>query len=439
MMLAPTAKTRRHLGILAILVLAFLVRAAVVSWVGWNSVTFGDARDYLNTATHLCVSGEYPDRGNLPFFRAPGLPLMIAVGTLCHPADIWLIKLELIAIDVLGVLALFALARVVLMAEAPAHLAALAAAINPFFVAQVADVRSEPLFMLFMDAALLCFFMAQRRGWPASMATLALSGCSLALAALTRPSALIGIPFFAIAWFAGGRFNRQRVAGVVIFVVSAGAVMTPWVVRNAVATGELILVNDAGGYNVWRGTHPELQRLLGSATRDQYRARVRHFQTYTQARAAAKVDARASSPRERSHEWLRLALDRMREHPEEEIAILGANLARYWRPWLSSLEHSRIAVVLSAAWLLPLFVLGAAGLILLLRRDRQTATIVGAWLIVTWLAHAPFQVVMRFRISYADPVLLILASLALTELCRGPGPESRLESEARGGWRPELS
>src|ERR1019366_6970759 len=58
----------------AIFAFALGVRFAAIYWNGSNVVSFGDAPDYLATANSVCRDHLYPDRGNLPFFRAPLLP-----------------------------------------------------------------------------------------------------------------------------------------------------------------------------------------------------------------------------------------------------------------------------------------------------------------------------------------------------------------------------
>jgi len=419
--------------VLLILALTLILRLAAVSWVGWNRVAFGDARDYLSAAGQLCETGTYQTQGDLPFFRAPGLPFAIAAGTLCHPRQVWLVKVWLVLFDAATVLVVLALGRVLLRSEPLARLSALAAAVNPVFLDQATGVRTEPLFMLLLSAALLCFFTAWTRQGKKPVRLLVAAGGLLGLAALTRPSALIGIPFFAAAWLARGRPTRRRATGALALIAAATAALSPWVVRNALAYRELIVVNDAGGYAVWRGMHPEMQAILNSGNRAEYQARIEHFHNYTQAEAAAKVAARAATPATRSREWLALALGRARAHPAAAAAILGGNLGRYWRPWLNPLEHSRRAVGLSAAVLVPFLALGGAGLVLLLRRDRGTGLIVLSWIVVTWLARAPFQVVMRFRIPYTDPILLVLGVAALAELGRATGvyPHIRHRSSAR--------
>src|SRR5207245_4226732 len=104
------------------------------------------------------------------------------------------------------------------------------------FIDSVCDVRSEPLFMLFLTAAIWSL-LVHRDGR---------AGVATALAALTRPTALLCIPLFAL--YSG---RRRWVALIIASVLT----LAPWVMRNYLRYGELILVNDAAGYSVWHASH----------------------------------------------------------------------------------------------------------------------------------------------------------------------------------------
>lgn len=352
----------------AIFAIALVVRLVAIEATGAERVAFGDGLDYVASAQSLCTQHAYPVRGNLPFFRAPGLPFFIVGCTACHPNAVRAIKYGLAVCDALTcvlIAMLFRRAR---------WLAGLIAALNPFFIAAVCDVRSEPLFMLLMTAAIVAL-LGQRE---------ALSGVSLALAALTRPSALIAIPLFAL-------FRPKR--GVVL-LVAAALTLAPWTIRNWMRFHELIVVNDAGGYNLWRGSNPDLMRIEEMPGGDGYRA--------------AQLRFESSAPNATSKQLTRLAIAEMRMHPSETVAFTLRKAWLYWRPWLNPQEHPMPIVILSGIFNLALFILGFAGIA---RSPLRRATIV--FFVVMWLAHLPFQVVMRFRIPFTDPLLVGFAACGL--------------------------
>lgn len=216
----------------AIFGIALGVRLGAILWTGPSSVGFGDALDYLATADHVCREHAYPDRGSLPFFRAPLLPAFIAATTLCHPDHIANVKLGLALCDAATVVVVGELAWLLFASGAVATLAALLAALNPFFVLDVVDVRTEPLFMLLLTAALWLLFRGIRGG---TTAVLVLAGIAFGLAALTRPAGLAALAIAVVTVaIAGDRRWADRGARLGGLVLGASLALGPWIVRNAI-------------------------------------------------------------------------------------------------------------------------------------------------------------------------------------------------------------
>jgi 4-amino-4-deoxy-L-arabinose transferase-like glycosyltransferase len=370
---------------------ALLVRLAAIEFSGADTTVFGDARDYLDHAVSLCESGTYPERGNLPFFRAPGLPFFIAGVTACRTERIRAVKYALAACDAVTVVLLYLLALQLWSSRRAAIVAAALATLHPFFAGSVTDLRTEPLFMMFLVAAL----------WSLLRERPALTGLCLGLAALVRPTALLCIPLFAMyaAW------RRWRSGGVLI----AAALLTiaPWTLRNVIRYDELIAVNDAAGFNFWRGTHPDLRDVVHTTDGEAFAQRSWAFEAQTVQRAAEEVASRAGSPGARDREWRRLAFDNMRRDPQAALWTLE-RLALYWRPWLHPAEHGRVAIAISVVVILGLYILGGLGM--WLHPDRKLVLVALVFLAVLWLAHAPYVPSIRIRVPLTDPVLIVFAA-----------------------------
>lgn len=401
---------------IGLFIAALAVRIIAIEATGAASIRFGDAPDYINTAQSICTDQTYPERGNLPFFRPPGLPFFIAGATLCEPSRTRAIKYALAAVDAGTVVVIFELAWLIwlsgfrvaglsggdrttgpsdtLTTRQPDNLttgllAALAAAVYPFFVFSTTDVRSEPLFLFLLTLAILLLL----RGQPAG------AGVATALAALTRPTALLCLPLFAL--FAG----RKKAAPLLI----AGALtLAPWMARNYLRFGEIILVNDAGSYSVWHASHEETRLTYATRDRAEFKRREWAFETKTIHEVAHDVAARATTPNARDREWRRLAIEELRRDPAASARFAAQKAWYYWRPWLNPIEYSPRVVAVSALILIPLFVLGFIGII---RHRLRWAVLI--YFAVLWLAHIPHQVVMRYRIPFTDPLLIAFAAGAL--------------------------
>jgi 4-amino-4-deoxy-L-arabinose transferase-like glycosyltransferase len=383
----------------AVFILALAVRIAAIEQSGAANITFGDGLDYVQTAASVCMEGIYPERGNLPFFRPPGLPFFIAGVTACEPTRTRAIKYGLAACDAITVLLIFLIAKFVHRSTVAAAIAALLAALHPFFIGSVTDIRSEPLFMMLLVASI----------WLLLRGSLASSGVVLALATLTRPTGLLCIPLFAVfAMWRGDRSRRLR-AGVV-FLMSVGITLAPWVARNVIRFGEPILVNDAAGFNLWRGTHPELMRVVDTHESAAFARGAWEFEARTAATVAREVAARASTPATRDREWRKLALQNIRSDPFAMRSTLK-KAALYWRPWLHPAEHGPLAVAMSVVVIVGLYAFGAIGLTT--AADRGLVAAVLTFFAAMWLAHIPYFPSIRLRMPLTDPLLIVFAARPL--------------------------
>jgi hypothetical protein len=365
---------------IGLFILALAIRIIAIEVAGANEIRFGDAQDYLDTARSVCERQVYPERGNLPFFRPPGLPFFIAAVTGCEPSRVRLVKYALAACDAATAVILFELGGI---------LAGLGAALYPFFLFATTDVRSEPLFMLLLTLAILLLV----RGKPAG------AGVATALAALTRPTALLCIPLFAL--FAG----RRKAAPLLI---ASLLTLAPWAARNYLRFGEIIPVNDAGSYSVWHASHAETRRIYAARDRAELERREWEFETKTIHAVADEVAARATTPNARDREWRRLAIEEIRKDPAASARFAAKKAWLYWRPWLNPLEHSARTVIVSALILIPLYILAAIGI-----AGHPLRKAVLIYFAVIWLAHIPHQVVMRYRIPFTDPLLLVFAAYTI--------------------------
>jgi 4-amino-4-deoxy-L-arabinose transferase-like glycosyltransferase len=399
----------------AIFAIAFGVRAAAILWTGPSVVGFGDGLDYLATADHVCREYSYPDRGSLPFFRAPLLPAFIAATTLCQPDQVANVKIGLALCDAATVVVIGELAELFFASAATTTLAALLAAVNPFFVLGVVDVRTEPLFMLLLTAALWFLFRGIRGG---TTAVFVLAGVAFGLAALTRPAGLVALAVAAVlAAVGGGRSTwKDRSASVGGLALGAALALGPWTVRNAIRYHGLIVVNDAGGFSFWRGSHPEMDRISRIANAAEYQRATAAFEEVVTPAAARAQAGAGPSPGAQSRAWFAAGMENIRRDPAAAAAFAARRALAYWRPWLNPQEHGRAAVLGSAFFLSVLYALAALGLARFRRVDAFLFVWVVAYLLVVWLAHIPHQVVMRFRIPFTDPLLLVFAASATVNL-----------------------
>jgi hypothetical protein len=200
-------------------------------------------------------------------------------------------------------------------------------------------------------------------------------------------------------------------------------------VRNVIRFGEPIVVNDAGGFNLWRGTHPELMRTVETYDPAEFARRSAVFETETVSAAASVVDARAKTPKTRDREWRRLAIENVRRDPGYAARAAFKKAALYWRPWLHPAEHGPKAVALSVVVILGLYILGGIGLITY--PDRRLVLAVLVFFGALWLAHVPYFPSIRLRTPLTDPLLIVFGAGVVARWLREP-PLSLSLSPRRG-------
>lgn len=414
---SPSGPGARGFPLRAALVLvvgAFLIRLAALGAFGFDRLEFGDARDYQRFAAAICAGSEYPERGNLPFFRAPGFPAFIALTSGCRPETrAGMVKVALALVDSLHVVLIFLVARRFRLSGAASFLVAIVATLHPLFVLQVTDLRSEPLAMAFLTLSLLLLLLGREN--PSPWCLLA-SGASLGIASLVRPPSIVAI----IAWTVlagldarkrGFRFQALRPA---ILVTGLVLVVLPWSCRNWFRFGEWILINDTAGYNFWRSTRPELEAILSTRDPLEFDRGAARLEGEITAAAYEEASRAGSTPGARQRWFWRKGLEQIGTEPGRWADLLLRNIADFWRPWLDPVARGAPLAIASGAIIFPTFFFAALGLRRLLWEDRTLAILVIAHFLTITAAHSPFQAIVRYRLPLAEPIILVLATLGGT-------------------------
>jgi len=235
---------------LVLFAVALAARLAALEGLGVHRWRFGDATAYVRAARALWRTGSYPPYTDLFLFRPPGYPAFLALSTWGHPE--WIV-FDRVANAVLGSAAVLVLASLggrIFHSRRAGLVAGGLAALDPAFLLFSADVQSEPLFLLLGLASMFLLLVAVDR--PSSGCGL-LSGMALALAALTRPSALVLAPLLSAPLF-DRRFPppiRRVLAGSALFGFCV--VLAPWTIRNAIRYRAWIPSSDGNGLVFYQG------------------------------------------------------------------------------------------------------------------------------------------------------------------------------------------
>lgn len=397
----PVPRLERRV-VLAIFLLAFLVRLAATAAVGFSTLRFGDASRYLFAATELAQHGTYPDRTEPYFFRPPAYPIFLVAATLGRTDCIPCAKL---ANGVLGALAAVLLAFLsarIFRHRRVAIATGAAAALHPSLVLLSTDVQSEPLFLVFLLLAGLSL-LAASDGPSAGLALMA--GAMLGLAALTRSSALMLAPLLAAPLF--DRRHARRTGWMLAGAALLGFLLSlaPWTVRNVVRFHELLLSSDAGGVNLYVGNSALTRRYYELRSREDYLRWLEAFDRDLRARLARIEEAGPVSPARRSAAFARMGIDEILADPARSVRLFSRKAWQWVRPYPTPWYWGPAVVAGIGVLYVLLYALAARGLARSPRRG--VAVFCVAVLLVSMLVHVALVVVWRYRIPYWDPILIL--------------------------------
>lgn len=293
-----------------------------------------------------------------------------------------------------------------------------AAALHPGLVSLSLDVESEALFLFLLLAAGFLLLTAVDR--PSSNLAVG-AGLAAALAALTRPTGLLLIPFLAAPL--GDRRYPRRVRWQIAASALLGFLLTlsPWTVRNLLVFGELLPVNDAAGSAFYQGNSDWAVRFYEIRTRSEYADWSRGAFAELSRETAALDRAGVTSRSERSRYFFRKAIAERSQDPVGWMRLLGRKAWSFVRPYPNPLFWPAWIVVVVGVIGTAVTLLAIRGFLLGSGRPGIDAFAI-AFLAATLAAHVALIVVWRYRIPYWDPLLLLYAAPGAFQFPR-PRPE----------------
>lgn len=200
-----------------------------------------------------------------------------------------------------------------------------------------------------------------------------------------------------------GGFSRELL-GAAIAGSCIVASLLPWAVRNKSVLGEYVWLTTRGGISLYDGLQ---QGTTGESDLGDVKdaPAVQHL-----------------GELERDAHFRRAAIEEMRRDPARVLRLARTKIGRMWNPFPNvETYQSPLVRLVSAAWTLPTFALGTAGIVLLVRRKGRRGAIVVIFLLLPALyltaVHAVFVGSVRYRLG-AIPMLHLLAAFALTTMFR---------------------
>ena len=358
-----------------------------------------DGRGFVNAAKLLTFGQRVPTAEHPPLF-----PLVLSVVSRLGGRTVLAHRLTTCAIGATTV-AIIGLAGRRVAGPRAGLLAAGLAAIYPNLWIIDSQVMSESLYAL----TIAVFILAAYRYWDApSTAGVAVLGATVGVAALVRAEALalLAIVVLPLTWWAGqGDEGRTRAwwARGAIAILAAGAVVSPWVVRNLVTFDHPILFTSnsdtvlAGAYcdSAYHG--PDVGSWSFVCILRQPQVRGDESDEDVVLRTSAWHYFRANTGR--------------------LPVVVAAREGRTWslfQPLRQGDGRTRRQALLSVVSFTAGMALALAGAVVLRRRRRPLSPLLGQAVLVVLVTGVTYGVV-RFRVPW-EVALLILAGAGLDAL-----------------------
>ncbi|MFH1143596.1 MAG: tetratricopeptide repeat protein [Candidatus Eisenbacteria bacterium] len=440
-------------SLLALFAAALLVRIVYLLQIRGNPTFLhptADPLSYHERALEI-LSGHW--LGSAVFFHSsPIYPYFLAANYFVNGHSIFWTYAAQAAVDALGVILLFKLARR-LAGRTIAWGAGIFALGYQAFIFFTGELLEITLVLTCLTGALLLLVAssaswrenpgpptpthagrgASRRAKVHSSRPLFGAGLLLGLAVLGKPNLLAAVPLLLVGWnVQAGRPWRTLGRPWATCILGLAIVILPVTLRNLAVAGDWVLTTSNGGINFYIGNNPDADGTFSVSAAMQGDLEI------SSAHMAERVVGRPLRPSQVSAFWLRQGLDFVFDHPGRALALTGRKLLLFLNGYEIP-NHFDIRFFQRYSWLLHLtpfrfaflLPLALAGLAFAWPRRRQLA-ILYLLLAGTVLSLLPFFITDRYRLP-AVPTLLVFAAFGLGGLVklaagRGEHPPRWLQS-----------
>ncbi len=217
----------KSLGIILVLGAALrfgLLAAGAVH--GSENLFTPDTAGYVELAQSLARDGTFERDAQPELFRTPGYPILLLFGSIFGPYWAFSVAAAQVFLDILLVYLTYLLASL-LCGRRAAIWAALFQAVSPLAVAASCRILTDAPFALLWTLSLLLAAHHFRSGaWWSLLSAAAVAGAACYL----RPAGILYAGALGVVLL----FRARRFARAAAFAAVIGAMLAPWVIRNAV-------------------------------------------------------------------------------------------------------------------------------------------------------------------------------------------------------------
>lgn len=376
-------------ALVAICAVGFFLRLIYLA-VSGSQPLFPDELRFLEEG-HSLVTGLGLQADGKLGHDMPLTGLVIAGTLFISGESVFAVKLVMVVISTLTIAVVALLCFEISKENRSALLAAAICSIYPFFIFYSARILSETIFLFFMTL----FFWALIQ----KSIGVAWQGALAGLMHLTRP---IFLYFFPIIWAWQYSFQRVPIQKIAFGILIMTLVVSPWIVRNYVVFGEIVIGTASSGHILWEGNNPWNTTGGVSGTFED-------TQSWLDVVPGGKSELAED-------QWKKSeAIAFIKKEPTHFLKNGLLKLKRFWSLWPNSRDHQhwlyRLVSVLSFGPVLLLSMVGAV----VLKKHRKEVILILATVGYLSALHALILGSIRYRLPL-EPLLIVLASITLVNL-----------------------
>lgn len=420
----------------------FLLAVLAIFIIGVNKVDFGDAQDYKIAADSILRNFTYPRQSiGLPFFRPPLYPFFISLIWLVFQDSIVAVKIAQAILHGLTCWFIYKIVFEIFKNKNLGFFCSLICAVNPLLLFQTTDIQTETLHTFLIAVAVFLvtrILYRDKLSFPLAFTL----GVVFGVAALCRPSALpIGIiVIFTLFILKAKKDNLKMLLSTVIIAIAGLFIaILPWTFYNKATTGEWILISDAGGYTFWIGNHPQTLMLYEgnfSSPREMMDYSNYVYNDLTPQKLSEWETEYGYSKlplKERESLWQNDAIENLKNNPSLIHRLWLGKAWTFWRPFLNPQAYSLKSVLVSAIFLIPLYLLAIYALVKLWleAKHKKFVILIIIYFLSATVLHALIIAMIRHRVPYVDAYLSMLAGIGFIFLLPRKFSEFFLTNENR--------
>jgi hypothetical protein len=308
------------------------------------------------------------------------------------------------AVDLLACLVFYKLIMLVWGDRLTAGLSSVVYAVNPLVIFFCVRVRVEALYALLLVTGVYILVYQYKKRFPRPSSVF-VAGVIFGLASLCRSNAspmVMLIPIWLVYLFR--RKLRTGIVLAAVFVIGSALVIAPWSIRNYITYGELILITDGLGYNLWISNGDVKRGDLDATTYEEY---ISADKVFWQKTFEFEKQLEGKSLRERDRFYLEAATNNVSNDIGRWIWLTTRKTAEFWWP-MARVDMQGIRAYLT----LPFGLLMYLGLFFYVKGffdgsyDRNILWLFGVLIVTASVTGILTWSSVRFRVPLVDPYMI---------------------------------